>query len=434
MTPQRFLIDDSLQLFHIQTDKFKTGVLTLSLSIPLTKENSVFNMILPGVLRRGTQRYPDMASLNRRLDELYASCVEIRNHRIGHNLLLSISAEMLDERYVWDDTKILDGVVDVIAEMLIRPNLSGGLFPDALVQQEIRFTLDSIRATINNTRTYASIRCLELMYREDPSYLTLKESEALLSRMDSSSLTQYYKNVLRRSQIRAFYVGSLPPQSLIDSLQKHFAEWGDTQNPSVCFPAAQPSVGECSLTEQMPVSQGKLSMGFRVGACADGHSSAVYTAMVFNEIFGASPASKLFLNVREKMSLCYHCSSSYHCYTGILTVAAGIQSKNRAVAQDAILQQFEEIRKGNVSHAELLAAKASLEHSYRQIEDNPFELQSFYGNRAFFGWSETPDECLRRIADVTAEDVVALAQNVFCDTVFFIEGTNTISSSEEDDL
>lgn len=433
MTPQNFLISDGLQLSHIQTNKFKTGVLTLSLSIPFTKDNTIFNMILPGVLRRGTERYPDMASLNRRLDELYASCVELRNHRIGHNLLLCVSAEMLDECYASDDTKILDGVVEVIAEILLHPNLSNGVFPDTLVQQEMRFAMDSIRSMINNTRTYASIRCLELMYREDPSYLTLKESEEFLSRIDSTSLTEYYKNVLRRSPISLFYVGSLPAQSVIDSLQKHFAEWRNTQELSVCLPVADRSFGKCSVTEQMPVSQGKLSMGFRVGVCADGHSSAVYTAMVLNEIFGGAASSKLFLNIREKMSLCYHCSSSYHCYTGIMTVSAGIESKNKSVVQDAILQQLEEIQKGNVSSAELLAAKASLENSYRQIHDNPFELQSFYSNRAFFGWSETVDECLQRIADVTAEDVVALAKNVVCDTVFFIEGTKTNCFSEEDD-
>lgn len=434
MTPKNFLISDRLQLSHIQTDQFKTGVLTLSFSLPFTKENTVFNMLLPRLLRRGTVRYPDMASINRRLDELYASCVEIRSDRLGRNLFLTVSAELLDESYVSDDTKILDGVVEVMAQTLLHPKLSDGLFPEKLVNQEIRFALDSIRATVNNTRAYASIRCLELMYREDPSYLTITESEKLLSLINSRALTDYYKNVLRRSRIRAFYVGSLPASWIIDSLQKHFAEWEEVEERSVCFPTPDLGFGMSSLTEPMPVAQGKLAMGFRVGVCADGHSSSVYTAMVLNEIFGGSPTSKLFMNVREKMSLCYHCSSAYHCYTGIMTVSAGIESKNKEVAEAAILEQFEEIRKGAISNTEFLAAKAALVNSYRQIYDNPFELQSFYGNRAFFGWSETVDDCLQRIADVTVSDVVSLAKQVVFDTVFFVEGTKSISSSEEDDI
>ena len=219
MTPQSFSISDSLQLSYIHTDKFKTGVLTFSLCVPYTKSNTVFNMILPGVLRRGTERYPDMASLNRRLDELYASCVELRTNRLGKNLFLSVSAEMLDDCYAPEDAKILEGVVEVMAEMLLRPKLTDGIFPDGRVQQEIRFAKDSIRASINNTRAYAAIRCMELMYREDSSYLTLQESEELLSRMDNRSLTEYYTNVLRRSRIRAFYVGSLPPQALFYCLK-----------------------------------------------------------------------------------------------------------------------------------------------------------------------------------------------------------------------
>ena len=173
-------------------------------------------------------------------------------------------------------------------------------------------------------------------------------------------------------------------------------------------------------------------MGFRVGVCADGQSQDVYTAMVFNEIFGGSPASKLFMNVREKMSLCYHCSSSYLPYSGILSVSAGIETKNRAVAEAAILQQLTDMQAGRITQTEILAAKASLENSYRQIDDNPFELQSFYGNRTFFGWEEDVEECRRRISAVTVEDVVALAKQVICDTVFFIEGTQNDLCPEED--
>ena len=144
--------------------------------------------------------------------------------------------------------------------------------------------------------------------------------------------------------------------------------------------------------------------------------------MMLNEIFGASPASKLFMNVREKMSLCYYCSSSYHRYSGIITVHSGIESKNRDIAEQAILTQIQEIRDGKISDAEFHAAKKSLENSYRQLYDNPFELQSFYGTRELFGLPETIDESCLALSRVTKDEVVSLAKRVICDTVFFVEG------------
>ena len=183
----------------------------------------------------------------------------------------------------------------------------------------------------------------------------------------------------------------------------------------------------------MPVSQGKLAMGFRTGVCADGKSEDVYTAMVLNELFGESPASKLFVNVREKMSLCYSCSSFYNRYTGILIVSAGIESKNRSITQNAILEQLECIRRAQISDAEMQAAKRSLENAYRQINDNPFDLQSFYGNRALFGLEGDLKECLARLNAVTVDQVSELARRIECDTVFFIEGTNPHTEEEDFD-
>ena len=144
--------------------------------------------------------------------------------------------------------------------------------------------------------------------------------------------------------------------------------------------------------------------------------------MMLSEIFGASPASKLFMNVREKMSLCYYCASSYHRYSGILTVHSGIETKNRDLAEQAILAQLQDIRDGKISDAEFHATKKSLENSYRQLYDNPFELQSFYGTRELFALDETIEAACLALSRVTIDEIINLARRVICDTVFFVEG------------
>ena len=155
------------------------------------------------------------------------------------------------------------------------------------------------------------------------------------------------------------------------------------------------------------------------------------TAIVLNELYGASPVSKLFLNVREKLGLCYYCSSSYSFFSGNLCVASGIDSKNRERATAEILAQLDEIRRGNVSAAELSAAKRSLEYSYVQIYDSPFSLQAFYAARELSGVNETVEECKQKILDVTAEQVCELAKDTVLDTCFFINGTS--KNCEEED-
>ncbi|MBR2353767.1 MAG: insulinase family protein [Clostridia bacterium] len=431
MTVQQLRIAENIRLSHIRTDRFKTGVLTLTLTLPLTKEHLAMGQILPAVLRRGTERFPTMASIHKRLDELYASVIEIRCNRSGHNLSLSFSAEILDDAYVPEPMDLLDGVLDMLAQLLLHPNTKEEAFDESVVKQEIRFACDAIRSEINNTRSFAMIRLMEMMRREDPCSPTMEELELILKQTSGASLYRFYQEFLTSSPMEIFYVGSLSEDVLRKKILAHFHGFGGTSTHALCLPTAEPSVGFLSKTEAMPVAQGKLAMGFRTGVSA--MDERVHAMILFNELLGGSPSSKLFLQVRERMSLCYYCSSAYHKNSGILTVSAGIDSKNREKAEKAILAQLDAIRQGSISDGEWHAARTSLENIYRQIYDNPFELQNFYGNRILFGKEETVEDSRQKLLSVQKQDVIALAKEIVYDSVFFIEGTQNIADEEDDD-
>lgn len=430
MTPTIHLLGDSIRLSHLKTDRFKTGVLTFALTLPLTRENIARNQLLPSLLRRGTDRYPNMASINRRLDELYASCVEIRSSRMGKNLALIFSAEILDPLYIPDKTDVTDGVIEVIAQMLLRPKKSPSGFDGDTVAQEIRFATDSIRAEVNNTRGYSLIRLAELMRREDRDFPTLEESISDLEALDGASLSSYHETLLASSPLEVFYVGSLSPEEISHRILCHFGSWKTSTDRSLNPPSAEASAGYAEKTLPLPVSQGKLAMGFRTGVCAT--DPRYPTMLVLNELFGGSAASKLFLHVREELSLCYFCSSAYNKNLGILSVSAGIENERREVAVKAILSQMEDIRQGKITEAEWTGAKTSLLNAYRQSLDNPFELQAFYSHRILFGIHGTLEDAMNAIREVSREDVIALAAEILCDTVFFIEGTRMDGDTEEE--
>ena len=434
MTLETGLIAPNIRLTVLQTYKFKTGVLTLTLPFALTREHALLTLLLPGVLRRGTKKYPTMAALNKRLDDLYASCIEIRSARLGQSLQLILTAEMLDDRFTSGDISVSDGVIEVLAETVLRPNLcENGAFPKQIVDQEIRFTKDSVRGIINNTRVYASTRLREMLNKNDPTNLTVEETLDLLDSANANQLASLHCEICTGAPLDVFYVGSLSFADLSKKILAHFGTWSHAS--AVPCGTLEPSVSNVTSeqTEKMPVSQGKLALGFRTGTCLGFNDKENYSMLVFNEIFGGSPASKLFMNVREKMGLCYYCSSSYSQYTGIITVSAGVETKNLTIAKEAILRQLEDIRHGKISDTELHAAKISLENAYQQINDNPFDLQSFYGNRIQLGLSCSLEESCRAIASVTREDVIRVAEKVLLDSVFMIEGNGDVEEEDSDD-
>ena len=238
MTVTQKKISDTLHLSCIQTDQFKTGLLTITLTLPQSLHTSADLMLLSGILRRGTERYPSMALLNRRLDDLYASCVEIRTQKMGKNLSLVFHAEMLDERYSIDGAAITEGVVEVLSQMILHPKLPKGCFDPSLVAQEIRFTQDALRAEINNTRLYAATRLAELMHRNDPEYPTVQLLLERLAAMDEKSLTLAYQSLLQHAVWQVFYIGTLSSDRVAELFGQYFPSISNNASHTLVLPAA----------------------------------------------------------------------------------------------------------------------------------------------------------------------------------------------------
>ncbi len=429
MTLQRTVIGESLVLSSVNTDKFKTATLTISFSMPLDRRDYLLGLVLAGVMRRGSRRFPSIAQINRRLDILYASTVDIQSSIRGDVLCFNIAAELLSQHLSLDKTDISDGVLDVISDILFYPLSTDGVFPTETVESEKTFIRESLAAESNDTGLYAGTRLKELMCRQDAlQFPTLEYMLGAIDSITAEELSAYHERLLA-SPVSAFYVGCEDEASIAAKLEKHFSAL--CKNPTVSFPLPR-AHGVCTMQrvcEDRAVNQGKLCLGFRTGAVIGDESWAA--AVMLNEIFGASPASKLFLGVRERLGLCYYCYSSYSMLTGNMTVGSGIDVKNRDTVADAILSALAEIRRSEISDTEFVAAQKSLEYSYIQMYDSPISLSSFYSVRKLFGVSQTIDECRAAMLAVTREQVASLAKKVELDTYFFLNGTLAGGESNE---
>lgn len=427
-------IDDSgvLTLSSINCDKFKSSVITFSMTLPLTKEAVAYNLILSGLLRRGTKKYPSMSALNRTLDELYGSYVEIRSAHLGENLSLIISAEILDDKYIPDDTDVLGGVINLVSDLILEPLIKEPSFDKNVFLQEKKVMLDNIKAIKNNTRAYAVSRCKELMRENCSKYPTHEELSAIIEGITFEQTVAYYNDLLKSAPLDIFYIGSAEASLIKEKSSMLISNYPCKTASHVIPLAPYKRKAFAQESEKMSVTQGKLAMGFSTGVHLSPNDDRYYVALMLNEIFGGSVSSKLFLNVREKMSLCYYCSSSFSIYTGVITVSSGIESNKRDTVKQAILDQLSDIAKGNISTQELEAAKRSITNSYRQLYDTPFDIQAFYSGRDLFGVKDTIDICEKKLLNVSAQQIAELAKEVTLDACFFVEGTGAESEFEED--
>ena len=433
MLLKKSLLCESVSLSSITTEKFKTGMLSFSVTLKNDKLLSPYALLLTELLQRATESYPKKALLQKKLDELYSASVSIRCLKAGKNRMFSFSAEILDNSYTTDGTDVASEVCGVLYELMLCPLLDeNGLFDIESVEQEKRRVVTYLKSAINNPSRYATIRLSEMLRRDDDTLMTLEEMIAAVEECDANTLTEFYRKALTNRPIEVFYIGSLSHGEIktrvMSCLALHTAKNAQQIEPCCSvYPERTPERRE----EEMPISQGRLCIGFCSDVLPD--SEDYYAMVIFNELFGGSPASKLFMNVRERLSLCYSCASYYNPTTGSIRVNAGISSKNKIVAENAILEEFENIKNGKTSERELVCAKKSVENSYREIYDCPADIMSFYINRKTFGVECTIDECRERFSRVSAKDVIRVANRIKLDAVYFLRANGTSENDTEEE-
>ena len=406
-------------LTHIQSGKFKTGLLSLSLIRPLTREDASRCAVIPYVLRRGTQRLQDMQALSAELDTLYGARLEPAVRKKGDYLCVGLTASFIDDAFVPE--KLLSKTAALLGQVLLEPLTKDGVFSPDYVKGEKDNLIDRIRAQINDKRIYARNRLTELMCADEPYGIGALGDESSAAKIAADSLYRYYQDLLSTSRIELFYCGSASFSLVADALRQALDTLPRKQIETLPAMTVKADAGPPrTFEEALDVTQGKLSIGFRTGVCM---GDAGYPAMtLFNAVYGGTPNAKLFMNVREKLSLCYYASSACDFLKGIMAVYSGIEFDKYAAARDEILAQLEACREGSIEPWELEGARSIMKNALLSLPDSQGALEDYYLSQAVAGLNLSPESLAQSLATVTAEEVAASARAVQLDTLYFLKG------------
>jgi len=400
-------------------DRFKQGCLSFQLVRPMAKEESAKNVLIPSVLLRGTKHCPDLRAITENLDELYGASVSPLVRRVGDYQTTGLYCGFMDDRFALPGDRVLAPMLRFLEEILLDFPTEGEGFLPAFVEGEKKNLISTIDSELNDKRTYAMGKLLKTMCRGDSFGLPRLGEPEDVAAIDPAGLLTHYRKILRESRIEIFYVGSAPAEAVAEYISPLVSRLGGREGllpPQTPF---HPCPGQ-DVTETMEVSQGKLCMGFVTPIV---NRDAEFPAMqVFNTVFGAGMTSKLFLNVREAMSLCYSIGSSYYGAKGILTVGAGIDFDKEQLTRDEILRQLDACRRGEITQEELTAGKEALLSSLRATSDSPGAIEGYYATACLSGLNMTPERYMEAVEKVSLADVVAAARTVTLHSTYFLKG------------
>lgn len=400
-------------------ERFKQGCLSLQFLRPMSREEAALNALIPAVLLRGTKKRPDLRAITLHLDDLYGASVGALVRRIGDYQSTGFYCGFIEDRYALPGDQVLEPMIDFVGELLLEPLTEDGGFNREYVKSEKRNLITTIESERNDKRAYTVSQMLKKMCSADTYGIPRLGETEQVEAIDHRTAWDHYRRILKDSPAEIFYVGSGKPEAVAAMLKRIFLKL--ERNP-VCLPPQTPfrDGGGGSYTEAMEISQGKLAMGFVTPVT---NQDPDFAAMqVFNTLFGAGMTSKLFMNIREKLSLCYSIGSAYYSSKGIVMVSAGIDFDQEPVVREQILKQLDACRGGDITAEELNAAKEAILSSLRSVYDSPGAIEGYEATAIIGGLSLTVEQYRQAVEAVTAEQIAAVAKTLQLHTTYFLKG------------
>ena len=414
-------LKEGITLHIIKTEKFKTNLLAVYLTMPLNKETVTLNALIPAVLKRGSATMQTSDEISKKLEEMYGASFDCGIDKIGDNQILKFYIESINNDYLQINEDLIKQSIEKLLEIIFNPLLENAVFKEEYVESEKQNLKQIIEGKIDNKAQYAFTKCIEEMYKDKPYGLYKYGYVEDLEQIDAKNLYNQYNNLINNCKIDIFISGNIEENvsnivkeneniRKLNERKAQFIKNGEKSNISDEIK---------TIEEKMDISQGKLVIGLDI---EEDTKESKYIATVYNAILGGTPTSKLFQNVREKASLAYTASSSYLKHKNNIFIRCGIEIENYEKAVEIIKQQLEEIKNGNFTDDEINSAKTNIIATIKSIPDEQDTEITYYFGQELSEIKMNFEEYENNVNLVTKQNIIDFANKIKINTIYFLRG------------
>lgn len=415
-------IKSGVSIHNIETNKFKTNLFAIFITTKLDRETVTKNALLTSVLRRGCQKYQTQEEISKNLEQMYGASFDCGVDKSGDNHVLKFYLECINNEYLPNEENISKECFNILSEIVFNPYIENSGFKEEYIKSEKENLIQIIQSKIDNKSRYASERCIEEMYKDEPYGLFKYGYEEDLTEIIAQSLYDYYKNLIENAKIDIFVSGDentevikeIEENELIKKLNERNAEFNINKADSNKKVVQQEKV----VNESMQVTQGKLIIGLDIMV---NNSENKYATSVYNVILGGSSNSKMFQNVREKASLAYSAGSIYLRQKDNIFVKAGIDIPNYQKALSLIKEQLNQMKNGDFTEQDIENAKLIISSSIESIPESQDQEITYYYSQEISDKFVNIDEYIKNINSVTKEQILEIANNIQINTIYFLK-------------
>lgn len=414
---EKIQIGDGINLMLISKKNYKTNIATIYIKRPLSREEVTMNSLLPSVLKSGTKDFPSQREITIKMQELYGSNLGASVDKTGERQIMSFRLYTTSDDFLPEP--VFEEAFDVLKNVILDPKIVNNGFDSKFVEIEKENLREDINAKINNKGHYAMEKCIEHMCEGEPFSISEDGYIEDIDNIDEKSLYSHYLKVISSSEIDIVIAGSFEREKVIEIIRNTFSIKREniikTRKEEI-FKKSEPKF----IEDNLDITQGKLVMGFRTNM--DFKDEKYYALLMYSAILGGGAHSKMFLNIREKESLCYSIYSTLEKMKGLMFIGAGIEISDYDKALELIFKELNDMKSGVISLQELENSRRYIVSNLRALNDSLSSLTDFYYNMSIQDTNRSLDDVINFVKNVKIEDVVEVAQNIYLDTVYFLRG------------
>ena len=409
-------IADGVYFSSITDKRYKKNLISVAFSTQLSEDTATENVIVPVLLTKCNSKLPTYKAFNNKMSRLYASGIGGTAGRQYDLQTISFGAYYLDDIYALSGEKMTGIMTDILIDCLTSPVTENGVFSEKFVELEKKTVIDNIETAINDKRSYAIERAMKTICKGEPasvcSYGTVEKAKLITP----DSAYKAYRRMLETMPCEIICTGCSDFEGVAEKFAAAFEKVGrhDIENTTIALSPVKTQTEE--VTERLTVNQSKLVLGFK------SHSDDDAALVLLQKIFGGTTSSKLFRNVREKMSLCYYCSAARNDLKGIMLVNSGVENENIEKTKEAVIDQLEEIKNGDFTNEDINFAEMAIKNDFKSVADSAGNVSNWYFDCIRKNDIVTPEEKLGRYLGVSKERIIAAAKSMVLDSVYVLTG------------
>lgn len=415
-------IKPGVTLHVINTNKFKTNLFSIFLTTKLERDTVTKNALLTSVLRRGSKNYSTQEIISKNLEQMYGASFDCGVEKTGDNHVLKFYLESINNEFLPTEENLSKECFEILCNIVFNPYTEGEKFKDEYLQGEKENLKQIIQSKIDNKARYASDRCVEEMYKNQPYGLYKFGYAEDLDKITAEDLYAYYKKLIKTAKIDIFVSGNFNESTISDiencesmkNITETTGEYNVNKVNEVKSEIKEPNI----VNESMQVTQGKLLLGLDV---LENSKESKYWTSVYNVILGGSSNSKMFQNVREKASLAYTAGSVYLRQKDNIFVKAGIDIPNYEKAVELIKEQLNQMKNGDFSEQEIDNAKLIISSSVESIPETQDSEIMYYFAQELSDDFVSLEDYIRNINNVTKDQIVNIANKIQINTIYFLK-------------